>query len=192
VWPGGDCRGDRRHAGPLWEERIIVTKTTPLLRRVTRVVRCGAAFRAGAAVVALACGLGWPAGQAGAGAVLHAVRGDSATIALEPMPPQHRAESGSLLALFAASPDSSFWCGPVRPHPHSWLSPSVIVRDTVDFRIDLGTDEGIVIESFAFLDVAPGFYRVGIERGDDFGRGVVLLRYSYEQAVVHECRIALP
>lgn len=119
--------------------------------------------------------------------------GDRVTITLEPMPRKYQDRTGSLLDLFAASADSVFWCGPNRPNPHSWLSPSVICRERTDFGVDFCAESGELVEALEFASVGPGFYRVSLSFGDDDRPrpGVYLLRFRHRDSTVFESKIEL-
>lgn len=117
--------------------------------------------------------------------------GEHVAIELEPMPKKYQDYSRGLLDLFAASPDSMFWYGPVKPNVHSWLSPSVICRDTTDFEIDICRDAGEQLETLTFARVAPAFYRIGIRGGNSSEPGFYTLRFRHADAVVYEARFEL-
>jgi hypothetical protein len=118
-------------------------------------------------------------------------RGDSVTIVLSPMPDKY--QGGFWVQdLFAASADSTFWCGPIKPNIHSWLTLSVICRDTTDFRIEFGKEAGSDFESLEFKDVAPGFYRVDAHPSSHPGSDPRVIRFIYAGGVVHESRVAFP
>ena len=119
----------------------------------------------------------------------HVARGNSITLELKPMPEKYQIESGQILDLFTASADSSFWCGPNSPHPYSWLSSSIICRAQTEFEILFCTAEGDSIEALAFVDIAPGTYRVNVGQVNRPEDGIYLWRFLHRGAVVHESKI---
>ena len=138
----------------------------------------------------------WVAGsfwiaQPAQAAGVYRVASDSVTLELVRMPEKYQ-DGPWILELFAASADSSFWCGPIKPNIHSWLSLSVICRDTTAFRIEYSTDAADEFATLAFEGVVPGFWRVGVYPARRPGTGLVSLRFIHSGRVVHECKVALP
>lgn len=97
----------------------------------------------------------------------------------------------SILDLFVASEDELFWVGPGRPHPHSWLSPSVVCRDTLDFEIRLLSPEQAPLDTMVFCGIAPGPYRVRWTESTEAEPGIYSVQYVYAGKVLSEHRIAL-
>lgn len=153
-------------------------------------------LRRGVSAIALiACTVfaGWPcwaAEPAPVEGIYRSAQGETVSIDLIPMPDRYHDDIWQILDLFAASPDSSFWCGPNKPNPHSWLGPSVICREDVDFQIDvlLGAEEKI--ETLEFNGVRSGFYR--LSSGCSGAKKLCTLRFRQSGAVVNEFKIGLP
>jgi hypothetical protein len=149
--------------------------------------RRGAAVAIMAGILAIAGAMA-PAQAGGASWI---VKGESVTIELVRMPKQFQ-DGPWILDLFAASADSSFWCGPIKPNPHSWLTLSVICRDTTDFQIEYATAAGDEIEMLEFRDVAPLFCRVDVRPAGHPAPDRGIIRFIHAGEIVHESRFAIP
>ena len=141
--------------------------------------------------VAFGCWTEGFAPAAEAGGKFWVNEGEHVTIELVPMPKKYQNSSRGLLDLFAASPDSMFWYGPVKPNVHSWLGPSVICRDTTDFAIDICREAGDQLETLVFARVVPAFYRLGFREGNSSEPGFYTLRFRHADVVVYEARFKL-
>lgn len=120
-----------------------------------------------------------------------AAEGDAFSILLRPFPGKIQNEIPLVRDLFTASADSALFCGPNRPHPHSWLTASVICDKKLDFAMDIGPENGAPIDTVAFAGVAPAAYRVEVRDVEDLEPGVYVLRYLYRDEIVGEFRVKL-
>jgi hypothetical protein len=132
------------------------------------------------------CGLFGPA--TAADVFTRTVVGETLAIELVPMPDKFQDRTDQVLDLFQASPDSSLWCGPTRPNPHSWLGPSIICRDTTSFDLDFCSIEGEIRETLVFENVAPAFYRFDLAEGLRPESGIYLYRFRQAGVVFHEAK----
>ena len=116
------------------------------------------------------------------------VEGKAITIELVPMPKRFQDPDRMPLELFTASPDSHFWCGPIIPNPHSWLTLSVIFDERTDFQVLFETAAGDSTEVLDFVDVTPAFYRVTPSRYQGSGSEFCVLRFRHQGAEMGEFR----
>jgi hypothetical protein len=135
---------------------------------------------------------GWTVWPVEAGEIYRSVEGEFVIVELIPMPEKYQDKVWQILDVFAASPDSTFWCGPVRPNIHSWLSISVVCCDTTDFQVNYCSEAGDEIESLEFKDVEPSFYRINAENTNSTEPGLHMLQFRQSGVVVHEGKYAFP
>ena len=119
----------------------------------------------------------------------HVVEGKSVTVELAAMPDNYQIEGGYALELFTASADSSFWCGPNKPHPFSNLTLSVICRKRTEFQVLFCSAEGDTIEVLEFVGVEPATYRVNVGKENRPEAGQYILGFRYHGVVVDEFKI---
>lgn len=115
-------------------------------------------------------------------------RGRVVSASLGVIPPERWGSRGMPLELFVVSADSAFWYGPCRPHPYSWLTASVVCRDTLDFQVEVVDAAGERVDVLEFRRVPPAAYLVNLGRSVDALEGAFALNFVYDGAVIWESK----
>jgi len=116
--------------------------------------------------------------------VYQVVEGKHVSIELVTYPEKYqsafRLGGDSLLGLFTANPDSTFWYGPSGPNPYSWLSHSVVVLKHSNFQIQFCSSSGDLLDTLEFRSIEPGPYRIRVGKENHPGTGKYKIRVFHK------------
>ena len=118
------------------------------------------------------------------------VEGRNFSVELKKVHPGIVQKTNSVLELFSNSTDKKFLFGPNGPNPYSWLSPSVVCEETLDFQIECFDYSKAIADTLSYEDVQPGVYWVCVIDLPQEDSGEVDIRFRYNGEVVGKFRIS--